>query len=634
MSPRGRKAGLPDDGPKTSRGLLDGEETRIVVRCFDEQERKHKDYDFTGPPSAEELRRGLAAAFERRTAPGAGLTSLESFDKPYFAACQFARYLAALPWPPARMADLTPEHLDGFYENRSHLQSSVTELGNLKRLLARADGLSDAMAGKVREAGPPSRRGEPKTSCSKDELRRIAEAARSDLRAAAARIRACREELRRVRSGDLDPGGDRRLARRYELLDWADRFADVPRTPPVRTGRTAGKCFRLPWVQEHGTVSEVVSWLHLTGDEAAAGAILLAALTGQNPGVILKVPAVHHRADGYAGATGTAIVGLNKRRRGPRAHMSLALSEIPDWISIPGNPEDVPGRDMLHTPFGVYLLLHELTARSRELAGGSRLLVGFSDRGGKGTEGGLRWIGEADFRIRRWAARHGLMADKPDADGNPVPLRLALGLIRLTYLELHQKPVAHTEQTLASDYLGRNRGNLAEYQKVVAVTLKDEVAKARARGTMALLTEDDLRRAQESPEAVAGEHGVDTVTLKRMISGELDTVMNACAGYRRSPHAPAGQPCPASFMLCLECPCARALPRHLPVQALLHDQLAERRSQVTPLQWAQRFAAPHAQLTDILARQGEAAVADARTGATDADRAVVGRFLSRELDLR
>jgi hypothetical protein len=183
MSPRGRKAALPDDGRKTSRGLLDGEETRIVVRCFDEQERTHKDYDFTGPPLAEELRRGLAAAFERRTAPGAGLTSLESFNKPYFAACQFARYLATLPWPPARMADLAPEHLDGFYENRSHLQSSVTELGNLKRLLARADGLSDAMAGKVREAGPPSRRGEPKTSYSKDELRRIAEAARSDLRA-------------------------------------------------------------------------------------------------------------------------------------------------------------------------------------------------------------------------------------------------------------------------------------------------------------------------------------------------------------------------------------------------------------------------------------------------------------------
>jgi hypothetical protein len=49
----GEQAALPDDGPKTSRGLLDGEETRIVVRCFDEQERTHKDYDFTGLPVAD-----------------------------------------------------------------------------------------------------------------------------------------------------------------------------------------------------------------------------------------------------------------------------------------------------------------------------------------------------------------------------------------------------------------------------------------------------------------------------------------------------------------------------------------------------------------------------------------------------
>lgn len=202
-----------------------------MVRCFDEQERKHKDYDFTGLPVAEGLRHGLAAAFERRTAPGAGLTSLESFDKPYFAAAQFTRYLATLPWPPALLADLAPEHLNGFYGSRSELQSSVAELGALKRLLSRAEGLTDAIAGKVREAGPPGRRGEPRHSYSRDELRQIAEAARSDLRAAASRIRACREELRQVRSGELDHGGDRRLARRYELLDWADRWPERPAGP-------------------------------------------------------------------------------------------------------------------------------------------------------------------------------------------------------------------------------------------------------------------------------------------------------------------------------------------------------------------------------------------------------------------
>ena len=60
---------------------------------------------------------------------------------------------------------------------------------------------------------------------------------------------------------------------------------------------------------------------------------------------------------------------------------------------------------------------------------------------------------------------HGLTADNLDAGGNPVPLRLTLGLIRLTHAELHQKAVAHPGQTLASDYLGRNRGNLAEYRE-------------------------------------------------------------------------------------------------------------------------------------------------------------------------
>jgi hypothetical protein len=53
VSPRGRRASLPGDGPETSRGLLDGQDCRILVRCFDEQERKHKDYDFTGLPVAE-----------------------------------------------------------------------------------------------------------------------------------------------------------------------------------------------------------------------------------------------------------------------------------------------------------------------------------------------------------------------------------------------------------------------------------------------------------------------------------------------------------------------------------------------------------------------------------------------------
>ncbi|MFI7019298.1 hypothetical protein [Streptomyces sp. NPDC050164] len=311
--------------------------------------------------------------------------------------------------------------------------------------------------------------------------------------------------------------------------------------------------------------------------------------------------------------------------------MSLVLSQVPDWISIPDDPQSVSTRDELHTAFGLYALLHELTARSRELSASQRLLV----RQAQGSPGRpqLSERFSADM-VRPWAHAHGLVADKKDAEGRPVPLRVTLGIIRLTHVELHQRPVAHSERTLATTYLARNRGNLAEYQKVVADALATEVAKAKVHGVMATFTENDLRRAQEEPEEVAAMCGVDVATLKRMIDGELDTVMNACADNTGGHHAPAGQPCRASFMQCLDCPCARALPRHLPIQVLVHDRIAERRAQLPALQWAQRFAAPHAQLADLLSRHSKTALDDARAAVTDADRALVTRFLDRELDLR
>ena len=126
---------------------------------------------------------------------------------------------------------------------------------------------------------------------------------------------------------------------------------------------------------------------------------------------------------------------------------------------------------------------------------------------------------------------------------------------------------------------------------------------------------------------------MDVAALQRMLAGEMDTVMGACIDHTSSPHAAAGQPCRASFMLCLSCPCARATPSHLPVQVQTHDQLERRKSAVTPLRWAQRFALPHAQLADLLDRAGTAAVADARSAVIAREREIVDRFLDRELDV-
>jgi hypothetical protein len=631
VSGRGRRAALPAGGPRTARGLVDGP-GGSVVRCFSQDGQTVRDYDFSGLRMGGALRDAVVAAFAARTAPGAGLSSLASVDKAYRAVTRFDRYLASLAWPPEQPVQVTPGHYDGFYASRKHLKSARMDMAELRSLLAKVEGISDALAGRLAGQLPKRQPSAPKMSYSRAEFKRIAVAARADLRAAARRIRGNRDLLGRFRAGELHPGGDAMLAQRLQLLDWADRFGDVPRR--VRSeGRTAGRVVCADWVSRHGTVGEVVSWLHLTQAEAAAGAVLLAVMTGHNPEAIFNTPAAHHRADGYGDGPGTAIVDLRKLRRGRRAYMSLALADVPDWISIPDEPGVISARDELHTSFGLYALLHELTARSRALLGGNRLLIGYCQKGGRGVGRGLRPL-LSHHPIGRLGRSHGLMADEPGADGDPVPLQLRLDLLRLTYIELHQKPVAHTEVTAATHYLARNRGNITQYRKVVAETLTSEAAKARTRGTLTTMPAGDVERARSNPEEVAAEYGLDPVILKRMLAGELDTVMASCIDNTGGPHAPPGQPCTASFMLCLDCECARALPQHLPAQVLVHDALSQRREQIDVLQWAQRFARPHAQLTDLLGQHDQAALADARRNATDADRAMVDRFLRRELDLR
>ncbi len=629
---RGRRAALPPPGPGTRRGLVrDG--GRIVVRCFEEETGQSRDFDFAGMPLAPGLMIGLAEAFARRTAPGSGATRMRSFERAHVVLLRFAEYVATLAWPPREVAHLAPEHVDGFYASRSSMRGAPSELSQLKRLLSSADGLPDAMHLKLAEPSPRKGKGQKRPSYTPAEFGRIASAARADLRAAAKRIREHRAALEAARAGRFDTGGDPFLARHVELLRFADEFADVPRYAPGRGPVTTGRQAPKDWVFEHGRIADIVCRLHLSPTEVAAAAVLMAAMTGQNRSVLTDTPAAHHRADGYTGSTAVAITRARKHRRGRRAHMDLVWSEVPDWVSIPEQPGPVSARDELHTPFGLYMLLHELTARSRELMGDDRLLVGFSCKGGGGMGRGLRG-GVNDLLVAAFGTRHQLMADQPGEHGQPVPLAVTIDQLRMTYLELNQKPVAHTTRTLATTYLLRNHGSLPEYQKVVAAALADEVDKARARGVMLALTAADLARAAADPATVAAEYGIDADTLKKMIAGDLDTVMNACTDNDAGPWSPPGEPCRASFMQCLECANARALPRHLPIQVGVYDALAQRRTAMPALAWVSRFAAPHARLADILDQHGEVAVADARAQMSCADRMLVERFLNRELDLR
>jgi hypothetical protein len=251
----------------------------------------------------------------------------------------------------------------------------------------------------------------------------------------------------------------------------------------------------------------------------------------------------------------TAIVELEKPRRGKRhRHMDVPLTSLPGSLSD-GLPVwlgqaptgTVTAKDQLHTPFGVYLLLAELTEPARRITRSDRLFVSWACRGYR-VGRGFR-IGLLPQMVPKWGRSIGLLADPrvgtgPNADmgaePDRQPLEVTMPRLRLTSLAWQQKAVAHTDQVLASEYLGRDRGNLAGYQRLVAAVLDEQVAKAHASVPLATLTEADVAQAQRDPAAVASRFAVDVPTLKRILAGELDTVLAACVDHTNSPYAPPG----------------------------------------------------------------------------------------------
>lgn len=617
---------------------MTAEDGRLIVRCYSQDGEDRHDFDVSALTMSESLREAMIAALVARTAPGAGLTSLHSFKTCHRALLVFDSYLAELDMAPQSPSEVTIEHFDGFYDHRWAYGRSAAQqyLTELRQLLLRTTGISNALAGRLARAMPTRPERKHAHSYSRAELKRIAEAARKTLRAAASRIRGNRELLERFRAGDLDVSTDYQLRRRLQILDHLDRSGDVPRRMQ-KVGRSPSPSYAPePWVMLRGKVHDIVGWLYLTSEEIAAAAVLFGVMTGQNPEVIIKMTAAHHRADGGTGL-GTAIVGLRKPRRQSRAYMDLALSEVPDWISIPEQPDQLSTRDLLHTPFGLYVLVHDLTARARHFAGGDRLLVEYKVTGGGCNRPGRGWrpMTTNSGLVSKLGRSWNLPSDEVDKEGRPLPMQpLRLDTLRMTYIELHQKPVAHTERTAATRYLVRNRGNINEYRKVIAETLTSEVVKARARSKISMMTAEQVAQAREDTDNVAAEMGLEPAVLKRMLAGELDTVLGACTDNKHGPHTPPGEPCRASFLLCLDCECARALPRHLPLQVVVHDRLAERREQMDTLQWAKRFAGPHAQLADLLDEHDDAAVEDARKSVGPAEHALADRLLNRELDIR
>ncbi|MFI6357359.1 hypothetical protein ACIBJF_33045 [Streptomyces sp. NPDC050743] len=187
--------------------------------------------------------------------------------------------------------------------------------------------------------------------------------------------------------------------------------------------------------------------------------------------------------------------------------------------------------------------------------------------------GGTRWRSRPQsFHVSAWARANGFPAGGADvAEGGLPPLNVRW--LRNAALVRARRPVAHTRATMNDQYLMRSDQVVRESRTVVAQALRGEVDKARARLAVPVFTAGFVARARLDPAAAAQETGLTPAAVEALVAGHSDTVLTGCVDHTAGPHAKAGAPCPASFLTCLSCPNARALPHQVPVQVAAADHL-------------------------------------------------------------
>ncbi|MFV1361757.1 hypothetical protein ABFV47_32695 [Mycolicibacterium fortuitum] len=123
-------------------------------------------------------------------------------------------------------------------------------------------------------------------------------------------------------------------------------------------------------------------------------------------------------------------------------------------------------------------------------------------------------------------------------------------------------------------------------------------------------------------------------TLKLILAGQLDTAASACTDFCNSPFADAvGEPCPASFLLCLACPNSVVTPRHLPGLVALRDALDNIATIVPAGRWEQSYAEHYGRLSCVIRDNAtNSEIAEARNAISVADKALIEQLLSRNLD--
>jgi len=570
---RGRQAARPDGfyEPDPPAGpARDGDGSPRVA--FAGEDGRNHSYSFAGLPLAG-MHEDLAAALAARIGPSGTRRTLASANIGWFKLGGLLRFLAGLPRPPLDLAALRRSDLERLRRHRLLTMQPRTvakEMAEIFQLLRRADQrrLRPEVRELINQRGHHSGEDAGKTGLpgySDREYAQIMSAARHR----AAQIRD------RVRAGERTLALAGTAPQRLSAEESADAgwLAGMARTGVVPARSRGGGWPHGNLPDRAGRVS-AAQHLFLTEEDLVPLLVLAVALTGRNPETVKELPAGHRVLEDRAVA-----VAITKRRRGKALARQTA-----HW-------ETGPASRQLHTPGGLYLLVHELTGRSRAVSGTESLWAIWTGR--SGVHGHTAAFGRCLTRsldLSRWAAAEGLTADAPDG-GEPAPLALRLDRLKTAAEARRAKATGgHMPSTATTNTMDVSYAHYLRNDPVIQAWAEDIIDAALAdaednasRFQLRILGPVIGDRFRADPDAAARELGTTAARLGQALAGSLDTLATSCLDIDHSPFS-AGR-CTVSFLMCLHCPNALVLERHLPMLCALLDRLQEALGQMSVPDW-------------------------------------------------
>ncbi|MEE6168586.1 MULTISPECIES: hypothetical protein [unclassified Mycolicibacterium] len=475
---------------------------------------------------------------------------------------RFLRFLAELPEPPETAAHLTAIQLDSYLRSRiriRHGRQGFTDFLDLRRLLQEPplrESISPALENYLNQRTMSSRH-PSLPGYSDGEFTRIVKAARQDVAMIRSRIDAGEQLL-------VDWHTDPTSLDEPEA-DLAKVLAAVAETGVVP---------RLGGLNERSRRTELARRLFVTQLDRRPLLVLLVAVTGRNAESLKELTHEHRIIDGKA-----VEVRMVKRRHGRQQWHDTVTWEIG------------PAHRELHTPGGLYLLLHRLMARSRAFSHSGSI---WSTWRNSGSAAGIGPAEHHDTYARRlsvsldlkgWGAHHGLCEDTRDGE-EPAPLAVDLRRIRTTCevrrtreLGGHLPSAArsNTMGVLFASYLRGDPSTRDWAEAVVSQAMSDAEGAALAAHRQAL--------------ASTGAEGLRVNPEPAPASPEMpaqEGAWNVCADPEQ--HPTTGRPCRrVSYLDCFHCANCVITRHHLPAIVALHDDLADRRQHLGESEWWTRY---------------------------------------------